>query len=255
MPTPVEAPSNPDSAASLTKSNPTQSWSRYRCCWQCWVTSHSPPHAQPMCGNLLCPQVSQSWVSIQRTKPDWQALSKTTRTLLWCLRESGPGKTPGATAPSSCYAGTPTNLQPPQQQQGPKQTEDLQEQERRSLVHSAGSHHQPGQGASSHGLSGAHHTYCLNLVRVFSAGVPMTSWIFEIWSSSLAPGKRGCKLEEQDGAVVRTGRGLFIPGPPLCEAASSHRNPRTQPHLRGTPCSYKVSVPPSPQARSSFPDR
>lgn len=44
----------------------------------------------------------------------------------------------------------------------------------------------------------------MNLVRVLAAGVPMTSWIFEIWSSSLAPGKRGCRLEEVTRAVVRT---------------------------------------------------
>lgn len=45
-------------------------------------------------------------------------------------------------------------------------------------------------------------TYCLNLMRVFSAGVPMTSWIFAIWSSSLAPGKRGCRLDRSDKELL-----------------------------------------------------
>lgn len=57
--------------------------------------------------------------------------------------------------------------------------------------HPTGSPQQPPQGAGPLGAPGCTRTYCLNLVRVFSAGVPMTSWIFEIWSSSLAPGKRG----------------------------------------------------------------
>lgn len=35
------------------------------------------------------------------------------------------------------------------------------------------------------------HTYCLNFLRVLLAGVPIMSWIFESWSSSLDPGKRG----------------------------------------------------------------
>lgn len=53
-------------------------------------------------------------------------------------------------------------------------------------------------GPGPHGAPGSTGTYCLNLVRVLAAGVPMTSWILEIWSSSLAPGKRGCRLEERD---------------------------------------------------------
>lgn len=104
------------------------------------------------------------------------------------------------------------------------------------------------------GLLGTRRTYCLNLVRVFSAGVPMTSWIFEIWSSSLAPGKRGCRLEEQDRTVVRGGHGLFIPASP---SAGRLAHMETQGHnpTHGPPCSYGLSVLPSAQACFSFPNR
>lgn len=187
----------------------------------------TPHHAQPTCGNLLCPKVSQSWVNIRKTKPDCQALSKTIGTLLWRWRNSAPGRTLGDESP-----GPPANLQPLQRQRGPKQTEGLQGQERRSLVPSAGCCHQPWQGQVRTGLLGTRRTYCLSLVRVFSAGVPMTSWIFEIWSSSLAPGKRGCRLEERDRTVVRGGYGLFIPASPsagwLAHMETQGHNP---PHM------------------------
>ena len=67
-------------------------------------------------------------------------------------------------------------------------------------------------------------THCLNLVRVFSAGVPMTSWILEIWSSSLAPGNSGCRL----GGIKAAVRALTLQateGPPARVPACPHPGP------------------------------
>lgn len=46
-------------------------------------------------------------------------------------------------------------------------------------------------------------TYCLNLFRIFLGGVPTISWIFDIWSSSFDPGKRGWKLETEQGTELK----------------------------------------------------
>ena len=38
-------------------------------------------------------------------------------------------------------------------------------------------------------------THFLSLLSILGSGVPMTSWIFAIWSTSFDPGNKGCKLE------------------------------------------------------------
>lgn len=38
-------------------------------------------------------------------------------------------------------------------------------------------------------------THCLNFCSRLWSGVPNTLWILATWSNSLAPGKRGCRLE------------------------------------------------------------
>lgn len=48
------------------------------------------------------------------------------------------------------------------------------------------------------GPCGDRRTHCLNFWRTLWSGVPSTSWILDTWSSSLAPGKRGFKLQLED---------------------------------------------------------
>ena len=38
-------------------------------------------------------------------------------------------------------------------------------------------------------------TYFFNLLSTEGSGVPKMSWILAIWSTSLEPGNRGCKLK------------------------------------------------------------
>lgn len=47
-------------------------------------------------------------------------------------------------------------------------------------------------------------THFCNFLRMFGDGVPRTSWILAIWSTSLEPGKRGCKLLKEHTITLQS---------------------------------------------------
>ena len=73
----------------------------------------------------------------------------------------------------------------------------------------------------------------------------MTSWIFEIWSSSLAPGKRGCRLEGHDkGLWLGQAVALFILASlPAPDGSLTGKLEETILPLDGNPRSQQISIP------------